>query len=232
MDSKIVERIKRLLALATSDNENEAAAASAAAARLMFEHKIEQATIDLASGTRESTAAPEDVPLGTSCAPWEAHLATGIARANGCDTFVSSRSGARRVHVFGLPCDTQTTAYLFAYLSRVVRNVSARECGGDRRYGNAFRLGMAVRLGKRLAEAKAAHETELSRTSDCFALAVVQRDAMRVRSAFTAVTANMRQGRPSRIGSSGGFAAGQAAANSVQLSGGKALSAGASRLRS
>ncbi len=79
---KIIDKIKKCLALSASSNEHEAAAALRQARKLMEAHNISDAEM-LAAGATEhrQRAAAQHTP-----SRWETHLATCIGDAFGCRT--------------------------------------------------------------------------------------------------------------------------------------------------
>lgn len=99
VDDKLIERVKKLLALATSSNEHEAAAAMAKAQALMAEHNISIGKLaaselgDAVVDSKSSVGAPKD---------YEMHLCFAIASAFGCrllsrkgDSYVYKLTGGK-----------------------------------------------------------------------------------------------------------------------------------------
>lgn len=81
-DTKILNKIKKLLALAKSTNPNEAASALRMAQKLMQEHRLSQTDIELLEIQMESV---RDVNQAQSIPTWSASLARSIANAFGLD---------------------------------------------------------------------------------------------------------------------------------------------------
>ncbi len=89
-DNKILDKIKKCLALATSANEHEAAAALRQAQKLMEAHDISHDDV-LAAGASE-----HETKAGAAARPaqWECNLANRIAAAFGCElVFLSGMYG-------------------------------------------------------------------------------------------------------------------------------------------
>lgn len=130
MESKIVDRIRKLLALATSDNVNEAANAAARAQELMKEHQIEMADISVQTGKempREDVK--EEVLEGTGsrskALKWRVQLAGTLARAfNGRIFFYS---GTDKIVIIARPSDAQTVRYLLGYLGMEIERLCTKE---------------------------------------------------------------------------------------------------------
>lgn len=87
-DDKILDKIKKCLALASSANEHEAAAALRQAQKLMEQHGLTDQDV-LASQASEAGAKAGAV---TKPAQWEATLAARIANAFGCELVFSRRT--------------------------------------------------------------------------------------------------------------------------------------------
>lgn len=87
-DEKIIEKIRKLLALATSSNEHEAALAAAKAQDLLFRHNLEMSQIERAGMTRPdpyTTIYEQNITR----AEWKIDLANSVARANLCKIILS-----------------------------------------------------------------------------------------------------------------------------------------------
>ena len=233
MDTKILDRIQKLMNLANSPNEHEATAAATMAAKLMADHGIKQAQLEVECGRAHKEDRPEAADLSKTATPWEQALAQGVASAHGCRMYLQPRHGrpGNEIRLFGLPDDVKAATYMFQYLSRVVTDQASRTMRSDRGYRNAFRYGMASRIRDRLVESKRQSEREIAtQYNGSAALAVVKRDALRVREAWAQFSVGFGRARPVNMSSASGFADGQAAGARVGIgSGGPALPAGAQR---
>lgn len=96
--SKIIDRIRKLLALTQSTNEHEAAAAGAKAAQLMREHEIGEAMLRISDETATAEPIIEGGIDGTEVlgkqVAWKLFIAMGAAVAFGVQTW---RHGGRIV---------------------------------------------------------------------------------------------------------------------------------------
>lgn len=170
IDSKILAKIKKCLALAGSDNPNEAATAMRQAHALMEKHGVSSHAItmsDIGESTVDSKTMARDKP-----AQWEATLAAQVGRAFGCQMMVQRmlRETSRRpvnegryVYV-GLKHQAELAAYTTAVLIRKCKK--ARQTwisdlskqmddehmvisrGKLTRMGDAFAEGWVHRIGK------------------------------------------------------------------------------------
>ena len=89
---KIIDKIKKLLALATSDSIGEAAAAAAKAQELMEKHAIEEAMLRDQEPNNTSTPDITSVVLwrGGKVPSWMLQLACGIGEVNRCKVWFRS----------------------------------------------------------------------------------------------------------------------------------------------
>ena len=115
----IIEKIKKLLALANSSNEHEAALAASHAQRLLSEHNLAMADIEAAhrpdKADRVETAAAKSLPK------WMRHLSAGVSSAFDCQAIHHPATG--KMTFIGVGADVQIAAYTFAYLDRIVRKL-------------------------------------------------------------------------------------------------------------
>lgn len=209
MDTRqaVLEKVARLLALgANNANEHEAANAMAAAARLMEQHKIDQAAIDALASEDD---APEPIEVDvftvgadegtTMVANWRWTLVFTLARLHGCHGFITRRAadldGPKRLEwrVVGDKLDASAVRYLYAYAARQIETLTKRALdngmGSGRTWANSFRMGCADRVASRYSEAlrKVRAETRATATggalvrvderADQIALAVRERKA-------------------------------------------------------
>ena len=100
----VLDRVRKLLALATSPNVHEAAAAAAAAQALVERHRLEGRLAAHAAVTGSLTDGRE-APLDRArrLRRWKVALATGLADANGCLAYTAedARTGETLLLVLG-----------------------------------------------------------------------------------------------------------------------------------
>lgn len=155
---KILERIRRLLALSRSENLNEAGNAARAAQRLMSEHQIDEAQVSFDAGEADAPFADEEIAdFGQRTSHWRSIVLDGLASANGARAYLRAYklAGVRHstVRVLGPRAAVATVRYLFEYLIRQVEELVLRHEEASVRWKNAFRLGAAAMLRTRLVEA-------------------------------------------------------------------------------
>jgi hypothetical protein len=235
MDSKIIDRVKKLLALSQSPNEHEAAAAAAQASRLMREHDIAESMLDTSDEPQPLQLGEEVIEDGARLATWKANIASGIAAANGCHLFTKRSGDKTALTMFGKPNAIATSRYMFAYLVATVERLAHASGGVSTKWRNGFKLGCAHTIYTRLLADKREHEAQVKQSgaSASAALVRVQTDADRIKAAFNARTAGFSKGRKatSRV-DHGAYTAGRDAGSTINLSTGRAaLGAPSERLR-
>ena len=121
MDTKtpIIEKIKKLLALANSSNEHEAALAASHAQRLLSEHNFAMADIEAAH--KPDKADKVETTVSKTLPKWMRHLIAGVSTAFDCQAIHHSATG--KMTFIGVGADVQVAAYTFAYLDRTVRKL-------------------------------------------------------------------------------------------------------------
>jgi len=119
--SLIIEKIKKLLALANSSNEHEAALAAGHAQRLLSEHNLAMADIEAAH--KPDKADRVETVVSKSLPKWLRHLSAGVSTAFDCQAIHHPATG--KLTFIGVGADVQIAAYTFTYLDRTVRKLCA-----------------------------------------------------------------------------------------------------------
>ena len=182
--TKIQNKIRKLLALATSSNEAEANSAMRMVAILREKYNI--TTIDI--NIEENTANTARVDIaGTSrrVSTWESMLGGSIARAFDCKAIIMGNSNPWQLSIIGTKNDAELVHYYFIKLRRdivVLADHYAKENKGN---GNAknmkhnYSFGMVTTINKRLKEMnRIRKEVESANTT---ALVIVKTNAVEKR---------------------------------------------------
>ncbi len=136
IDQGIIQKIKKLLALASSDNENEAQAAMMKAQELLAKHKL---TIrDVNDVHEESKVIEKQTAVTFKKATWKGRLSSVIA-SNFCCYNYYYTDKTHRVSFMGLPEDVETAVSVFEY---AVEYITGRTRQLKRKY---YRLGESTR---------------------------------------------------------------------------------------
>jgi len=117
----IIDKIKKLLALANSCNEHEAALAAAHAQRLLAAHNLAMADINAADRPEKADRVETDV--ARSLPKWIRHLSAAVSSAFDCQAIHHPSTG--KMTFIGVGADVQMAAYTFTYLDRTIRKLCA-----------------------------------------------------------------------------------------------------------
>lgn len=166
-DSKIMERLAKLLELADRGDEHEAEVAAQRAAELMARHQIEmhdvtafvagQSEIKVEHGRVDG----EDADDPSRCEKWHRALLKAVADALGSRGYVEPTTNPKfmRFRIVGPVDSVRAGRYLFMSITRQINRLS-REAG--RRHGEtsnawrrAYALGMVARVRERLVAGRA-----------------------------------------------------------------------------
>jgi len=140
--NRVVEKIRRLLALGASTNAHEAAAAMAAAQRLCEEHRLELAEIETSRGPSEK-AGIDDTPVVSAgkLNAWQTKLLALLATANGCVALRCRRIAkpsfrlVQAMLLAGRPSNVAMTRQLYAFAEQELIRLCKHDCKG---LGKAF----------------------------------------------------------------------------------------------
>jgi Protein of unknown function (DUF2786) len=122
----IIEKIKKLLALANSSNEHEAALAASHAQRMLSEHNLAMADIEAAH--KPDKADKVETAVSKTLPKWMRHLSAGVSAAFDCQAIHHPATG--KMTFIGVGADVQVAAYTFTYLDRTLRKL----CGAYMKY--------------------------------------------------------------------------------------------------
>jgi hypothetical protein len=112
--SKIIERIRKLLALTESANEHEAALAAAKASELLATYELDMATVEGHLRADAPTVQETDgLHFSGTRTRWQVDLADGLASHNGCKAIFGKRSW----WLIGTPAAIQVVSFMFDQLS-------------------------------------------------------------------------------------------------------------------
>lgn len=156
----IIEKIKKLLALANSSNEHEAALAASHAQRLLSEHNLAMADIEAAH--KSDKAGKVETTVSKTLPKWLRHLSAGVSTAFDCQAIHHPSTG--KMTFIGVGVDVQIAAYTFTYLDRTVRKLCstymkqhARSTIANRHrelMRNSYYMGAVSTINARLREQK------------------------------------------------------------------------------
>jgi hypothetical protein len=217
---KALDRVRKLLALATSPDVHEAATAAAQAQALITRHRLERwldAERDAADDP-DPIADATDAPLEVArkLRPWKVALACALAEVNGCVAYTLDRGDTQAIALVGRSRDRAAVETLWAWAVKRVEWLSATHGEGkSRKWHEAFRVGAVDVLARRLGEA-ARGVREASTGAE---LATLDRASAAHRAAldrFVDERLGLRSGRGMRVDASA-YARGRRAAEGMGL---------------
>jgi len=248
--SALIDRIQKLLNLADGARNNsvaEAATAAALAQKLMLEHQLSLAEVQI--DPEGPTADPVIEIVGEQTdkrtPSWLAGLLFAVGRANGCRVIRFRHQ--HKLTVIGPRSATETTVYLYQYLGREIERLCQRDKpktlrgplgstvpvdhGYSKQWCQAFRLGAVDEVGRRLVAARQEQIATVApaRTATCTAL--VRRQDAAVATYMATHHPKLRTGRGPTCTNGGAYAAGRRAGGEINLGGGKGLPAPARQIR-
>ncbi len=166
LNSKILERIRKLLALSQSSNQHEAAIALNRAQKLMAEHGVTDIDLELADISRE------DVHACNSRKPpmWVVYLTSTIGEAFGCHPVIIGKMRGSDVAFIGPDPQPQIAKYAYEVLYRQVnaartqhiqeQNSRIKRSTKTRR-GDEFAKGWVIAVHNKIQKFANSEKTEL-----------------------------------------------------------------------
>jgi hypothetical protein len=167
---RVLDRIRKILARASSTNPHEAASAAALAQRLMLEHRLTMEDV----GEDVELDAISEISLGSDgmAAPWRFALVTAIARAFLCEAIgLRQRQGPRRrVKIVGRKSEAEAALAVYRHVASEIERMADEEMsdpfvisveatslglpGGfdARSYKDSFRRGAVRAVAERLKD--------------------------------------------------------------------------------
>lgn len=189
-DDKILDRIRKLLAMAEdSSSPHEAAIAATRATKLMQQHNLNSADVRVTQGVSRDDTATQQADLGYGRIPaWYSMLLIPVAELHDCHVRYRRRQGkgpnpVETVAEFlGVDDDAQVCAYVFDFLCQQMDILSRRYKNenpwASRANTNDYRIGAAqgiVAVIKQMIREK--HEAEIQVASGT-ELMIMKRDVV------------------------------------------------------
>lgn len=184
MMNPIIEKIKKLQALATSSNQHEAISAAKLADKLIAAHRISEEELAQVSGNAfQETPERYHSPLYVAwrITEWRMQLGFVLARHYGCagyqksnyETTINGDSHkVTRLWIVGRKSDCEIVDYLYDWVSNKIEALSKKECRGQGRIiANSYCVGFVEGIRQQLALQKAeiARQAEIENKSTALA---------------------------------------------------------------
>jgi hypothetical protein len=155
--ASLLDRVRKLLALANSPNVHEASLAAARAQDLIETHRLTgllaaEAQTD-ANPVEDGAAQPLEV--GRRVRKWKQSLAAQLAEMNGCIAYMVGERGDQRLLLAGRADDRAVVMEVWAWLVQRIEWLSATNGEGrDRAWHDAFRVGASETIVERMQQAR------------------------------------------------------------------------------
>lgn len=136
--SAIIEKVQKLLSLSKSSNANEAAAAAAAANKLIDQHRLSVADLEVEGQTEDPLEQDEGyVYTSGKVTPWKVNLLGYLVQHYGLyhynDTDYSGGRKVSRFRLVGRKSDITVARYMFAWLTVECQRLADLEAKGSGR---------------------------------------------------------------------------------------------------
>ncbi len=163
-DQSVIDRVRKLLALASNNtNPNEAAAAAARAQELLFKHKLAMADVAAATGVDEPKVGEINFDVaGEFLLAWRSILLNVVSRHCMCRPIlcpvIEATTGRKavRLKIIGLEDDANVALYLYMYLTAEIERLASSATVKGFKAKNAFRRGAVHAIHARLETQRAA----------------------------------------------------------------------------
>lgn len=151
----LLDRVRKLLALAESPNVHEAAQAAARAQALIARHRL-QGLLDAEDSLDITDGGEEPLEVSRRMRRWKTVLATGLADLNGCVAYTAARGRHTHLLVAGRPADRAAVVAVWSWLIKRLEWLSATHgAGQSKKWHDAFRIGAAETVLARLSAVEA-----------------------------------------------------------------------------
>jgi hypothetical protein len=118
---RIIERVRKLLALSNSSNEHEAALAAAHAQRLLAEHNLAMSELEM----QEEGAGEAELLVARTVPKWLSSLFATVAGAFDCFPIVTTTPSNSRLRFIGVGEDSAVAACTLEYLIKELRRLAS-----------------------------------------------------------------------------------------------------------
>lgn len=118
---RIIERVRKLLALSSSSNEHEAALAAAHAQRLLAEHNLTMSELEL----QQEGAGEAELQVAKTVPKWLSSLFATVATAFDCFPIVTTTPNFSQLRFIGVGEDPGVAACTLHYLTKELRRLAS-----------------------------------------------------------------------------------------------------------
>ncbi len=157
MENKIIDKVKKLLALSNSSNEAEASSALAKAHALLAEHNLSMDSLADKSIIEEFT-----IETGSTIANYKKVVCSALAELNFCQILIRRKTeyvagkgfqSVANLVIVGKNHNVLVTQSLIEYIVGSIERIAKRDGKGKgKSFITAFKFGMAINVSKRIQE--------------------------------------------------------------------------------
>lgn len=218
-DEQVIDKVRKLLALATSSNEHEAAAAAAKAQELLLKYNIETRRLETEDATDSGIIVRRMTEHDFS--GWRGQLIGAVCEATTTRVLLTKLGGKSKLYqIFGAPANCEIAEYLYSYLTKTLVKLSPKPVATAE--SHAFRMGAVHVIYTRLLET---YKAVAQASADTMALVVTTTEAIDAKVAE--MYPKIGKARTARISDWDAYDRGRVAGKSIPLS--RGLGAGTSK---
>jgi len=216
MQNNIIEKIRKLLALAANNSSiEESASAASKAQAMLLEHHLSMAEIDLKEKPEEIQKHDLNIGGNKRTIVWRQALHHRIAQAHFCKTIFYP--GTTKKTIVGKPTHIQIVQYLYDYLSKEIerqyKGWVERECFLSKPNFRSYALGAVAGIHGKFMEQRKATENTVGQA--CTALVVAEDKEVSV--AFRQYFPHTTKVARTRIGNAEAYHAGRVAGGNMNI---------------
>jgi len=168
---KIVDKIRKLLALSESSNEHEALLAMENANKLLMKHNLEMSDV---SEVDLNEMIEDDIISGKRIMTYKTNLLNSVMKLNNCEIIVHNRvRGEKIVKALGKKHNIQVSVSMYEYLIATMEKIAKKERVSNL---NSFRIGFAYSINQKVNEIIRERNKKQNEFDEaCTALVVVEK---------------------------------------------------------
>jgi hypothetical protein len=213
---KIVDKIRKLLALSESPNEHEAMLAMENANKLLMKYNLEMS--DVSESVDLNNIIENNILSGMKLASFKTNLLSAVMRLNNCEIIIHNRiRGEKTIKALGKRHNIEVSVSMYEYLNSTLDRLSSKR---DKRLNSlSFKLGFAHSISQKVDEIlRERNKKQNEFDTQCTAL-VIQEKAL-VRNFIKQQYPNLRTiSTSASVSDRQGYMAGKMAGDSVSLNG-------------
>lgn len=186
-NDQIIDKIRKLFAIAHADDGPQAANAMAHAQRLIAKYRLERVRFDIVDDEAIQLWNDEPLDRAPTIPPWRQAVGGAIAELNDCLCLVSDqRRGRDRVMVIaGRRTDFELAAAMYGWIVDTIDRLALEHgrrsgpAGASRRWLHSFRTGAGAEVEHRLLQEHRDRQLQLAQDPKAETALAIRHDAVR-----------------------------------------------------